>query len=62
MVKPFDTQSLFESINEVLSDTKILEEMGKHGQLTLKEKYSLSAMSDKTLHLYEQIIASPKSI
>lgn len=62
LVKPFDTQSLFESINEVLSDVKILEDMGKHGYMTLKEKYSLAAMSDKTLHLYEQVLDYNESV
>ena len=58
LVKPFDTQSLFDSINGILSDTKTLEDMGKHGYMTLKEKYSLTSMSDQTLLLYEQVIVS----
>lgn len=58
LVKPFDTQSLFDAINEVLSDTIMLEAMGKQGYLTLKEKYSLNAMCDETIHLYKHIIAS----
>ena len=58
LVKPFDTQSLFDAINEVLSDTAILEEMGRQGYLTLKEKYSLNTMCNKTILLYKHIIAS----
>lgn len=56
LVKPFDTQSLLDSIIEILSNNEERENMGKKGYKTLKEKYSLSAMSDQTLLLYKEII------
>ncbi len=62
LVKPFETQALYDSINALLSDRQALEEMGGQGYVILQEKYSLDTMCDATLLLYEQTISSEKSV
>lgn len=57
LVKPFDTNELFEAICNLFSQPHEMQRMGEAGNEVLKAKYSLASMTAKTLGLYEQVVA-----
>jgi glycosyltransferase involved in cell wall biosynthesis len=56
LVEPQKERALADAIVKLLSNDKLLEEMGKNALLYCKENLSWDSISKKTIKIYEQII------
>lgn len=56
IIEPKNTGMLTESIVKILSDKKLIEDMGKRGRQLVKEKYEWKKISESIHKLYEELL------
>ena len=56
IIPPKDTRKLEEAIMSILSDKKMIREMGKRGRLLVQEKYEWKKISESIHDLYEELL------
>jgi rhamnosyl/mannosyltransferase len=57
-VPPADPQALARAINALLDDPALNAEYGRAGRLRVEREFSLRAMADRTLRLYEEVMSA----
>jgi len=57
LVEPADSQALAKGIIEMLTHTEQAQRMAEWGQAVVKEKFSIEAMVEKNLAVYDQLLS-----
>ena len=62
VVDPLNVSDISKAIDYIISNPKIAEELGKNGQVAVRNKYNWSIESAKLFALYEQFSISNRAI
>lgn len=61
MVPPADPKTLSKRIIQMLTDNELANRVAKKGQIMVNEKFTVSAMVDKNIDVYHQILGNTRS-
>ncbi len=56
LIDPPTAENLGKTINYLLKNPKLMEQMGKHGREAVSEKYNWSLMENKLYDIYEEVL------
>ncbi|MCK4447963.1 MAG: glycosyltransferase, partial [Candidatus Marinimicrobia bacterium] len=56
LVDPPTAENLGKTINYLLQNPRVMEQMGKHGRKAVSEKYNWSFMENKLYDIYEEVL------
>ncbi len=61
LFKPRDTTDHADTLEKLLSDVKLAQEMGERGRLAVNEKFSVRKMAEGMMEIFERVVASKDS-
>ncbi len=56
LVKPEDPKAIAEALNTIMSDPTRAEQLASNARQTIEQYYSINAMTDKALEVYEDVL------
>jgi glycosyltransferase involved in cell wall biosynthesis len=56
IVKPEDPKAIAEALNALMSDPTRAEQLASNARQTIEQYYSINAMTDKALEVYEGVL------
>jgi len=56
LVDPPTAENLGKTVNYLLKNPKVMEQMGKHGKKAVSEKYNWLAMEERLLCIYDKVL------